>query len=408
MPSLKSLIGAQGTPESAVAPVPPAVPSPFGQQAQQVPNNALPPMQASPTSAPTTVQFAPAQASPTPTPSQSSSFAAALRQRDFSIPDDWSDEQVLDAISQQIDESTRIQDEYRARQASAPSSDPRASRPAPAPAPAPASASQPNTGNALPAQPASGEQPSLVAGTPPKVSEDAHFLAQSQRIYKDANNRWVSSLPEYQRFADEYNQSDAWKQTQALRLINDPNAFVSPIIDERMKSAFDSMQAKISQLEEQLQTRAQREEVTQLESRVSDWIEANSQRLFQNGNPNVLTPFGLQFNKLAQKLESQALASGVGPDINQIRSQTIDLLQVLDVDGATAAPTPANPAVPVPAPQQRQSFMQYAASTPARSPQNRMTEIHPSQQASPQNHVPLGPGRVPSLRSLINQQTSSN
>lgn len=332
-----------------------------------------------------------------------------------------SEDQFLDTIAEQIDNANKILDQTRNQQ-SRPAPQPNQQQPASQYSGQPAQPASPynsapnsvrpesapslpsNNENALPAQPAAGD-PSQAAGAPPKLSETAQFLAQHGQIYQDESGTWKARTSDFQKQADEYNAVAAHRRLQALRLIDDPDEFLSPIVDSRTKSLFDKLQEKIDALEGQLSSRAQQEQMTALEQKFENWIAEREARLFQNGDRSALTPEGEKFNAIAQRLEAKAVAKGETPDPAKIRMEAIEELEWMEsLGGTTPAPeTPAAPQAPAPP---KQSFLQQAANAPPRNPHNRLTEIHPAQQPSVEPHIPLGPGKVPSLRALIESQSN--
>lgn len=331
------------------------------------------------------------------------------------------EDQFLDTIAEQIDNANKILDQARNQQ----------SRPAPQPnqqqpssqysgqpvrpaspynsapnsvRPESASSLPANNENALPAQPAAGD-PSQAAGAPPKLSETAQFLAQHGQIYQDENGTWKARTSDFQKQADEYNAVAAHRRLQALRLIDDPDEFLSPIVESRTKAYIDKLQEKLDALEGQLSSRAQQEQMTALEQKFENWIAQHEARLFQNGDRSALTPEGEKFNAIAQRLEAKAVAKGETPDPAKIRMEAIEELEWMESLGGTAS-APKTPVASQATAPPKQSFLQQAANAPPRNPHNRLTEIHPAQQPSVEPHIPLGPGKVPSLRALIESQSN--
>lgn len=329
------------------------------------------------------------------------------------------EDQFLDTIAEQIDNANKILDQARSQQsrpspqqnsqqsssqysgqysgqpsqpASPYNSAPNSVRPEPAPS---------NSENALPAQPAAGDD-SRAAGNPPKLSETAQFLAQHGQIFQDENGTWRARSSDFQKQADEYNAVAAHRRLQALRLIDDPDEFLSPIVESRTKAYIEKLEEKLQSLESQLSSRAQQEQMTALEQKFESWIAERESRLFQNGDRSSLTPEGEKFNKIAQRLEAKAVAKGETPDPAKIRMEAIEELEWMESLGGTAPQeqAPKSPAPP------KQSFLQQAANAPPRNPHNRLTEIHPAQQPSAEPRIPLGPGKVPSLRALIESQSN--
>ena len=388
--SLRSMLGSTPPPGDAATQAPQAAPS---SQATPQPGQSAPPPAADGS-----------QPAPAPTESQ---IIAAFQKRGFERPEGMSEDQFLDTIAQQIDHANRILDQQKAQQPSAPSnysgqptkpanpynSAPNSARPEPAAQP---------TEHALPAQPAAGET-SQAAGAPPKLSETAQFLAQHGQIYQNESGKWIPRESDFQKHADEYNAITAHRRLQALRLIDDPDEFLSPIVESRTKSYIDKMQEKLDALEAQLSTRAQQEQMTALEQKIESWISQREAQLFEGGDRNSLSPVGQKFNAIAQKLEAKAAARGETPDPAQIRLDTIELMEEMGIAPQEPAVEPAAPQAPTPP---RQSFLQQAANAPPRNPNNRLTEIHPAQQSSAPPPIPLGPGRVASLRALIESQSN--
>lgn len=375
-PSLSSLVAAGGVPQTTITspPTPVNAETPTDTSLQQ-PGAAV----SSPPSVP-------------PTPD--GGLAAQLRERGFDVPNDMSQQQVLDTIAAQIDEANQIRDANSANQTESGKLQTNVD---------PASALHNNT----PAAPAPSQQPTPDLSQPVELSQDARILAQQGLVYQTDDGSWASKNPAFQSFADEHNRLGAWRQAVAMRFMDNPDSFIS----ERLQTAQIPQSQDVQQLQEQVKALTDRlnaEQHATEKAQVSSWVDEHSQQLFINGDRKQLTPYAQRYNAIAKQIDGVSKQAGHQMSRSQLHQKT---LQMLEGIGVTPEPVPPQQpqqqqqVIPQPQqqpPQQPQTFLQGAAQAAPRNTVNRLVE-HPATQPNGVATT-LSRNGFPSLAALVEQQ----
>ena len=373
-PSLQSIVSQNGQAEAASQPAPnaaaqPGDVSPFqNQQASTnsapagdgpaVPQTAVPPPAAAPAGP------------PQPTQQQSHPNVAKMFQDvGFSGLDGMDDRQVIEQISNQLDRANEIIDSQQ-------------------------TANSNTTENALPAQPAPEPATASDAGLKPKLSPEAEAMARQGMIRK-GDKGWEPTHPGLQAFADELNQVEAYRQSMAVTLFDNPEEFANKYIKPSL--GFDGQTSKLQeQIDELKQHLAHQNSVSEQDA-VVNWVDTNANALWEDRGANKLTRYGETYDRLFGSIEARPQSQNLST--LQIHEQVLEAMQIAGITPAAAAPQQPT--------QASQSFMQQVAQTPPRMPENRLTE---HQLASPSRQpngaqVPTGRGGLPNLQSIIAAQT---
>ena len=382
------------------APIAPAVAPPVPQPTSGAPSlNSLVgsvPQQEAPSPAPVT---APSPDIVPQSPDAGGGLATELRSRGFDVPENMTQQQVIDTLAAQIDEANLIRDERQQQPAGVQAEQqPAALSPHADPAAA--------LHNNAPAAPAASQQPTDLS-QPVELSQDARILAQQGLVYQNEDGSWASKNPAFQSFADEHNRLGAWRQAVAMRFMDNPDSF----IQERLQTAQLPQNQDVQALQEQVQALTDRLNAGQKateKAKLSSWVDEHSQSLFVNGDRNQLTPYAQRYNAIAKQIDGVTKQAGQRMSRSQLHQQT---LQMLESTGITPEAVPPQPVAAqphhVPQPQQQQqhqqqTFMQSAAQATPQQPVNRLIE-HPAMQPNGTAPPTSKFGR-PSLAALIEQQ----
>jgi len=286
----------------------------------------------------------------------------------FSGLDGMNDRQTIESIADQLDRANEI---FESQQ----------------------SANRNTTENALPAQPAPEPATASDAGLKPQLSPQAEAMARQGMIRK-GDKGWEPTHPGLQAFADELNQVEAYRQSMAVTLFDNPEEFADKYIKPSL--GFDGQTSKLQEQIDELKQHLAFQQSASQEDAITNWVDTNANALWEDRGANKLTRYGETYDRLFGSISGRPQSQDLSP--LQIHEQVLESMQIAGI-------TPA-----VPAPQQptqaSQSFMQQVAQTPPRMPENRLTE---HQLASPSRQpngaqVPTGRGGLPNLQSIIAAQ----
>jgi hypothetical protein len=399
-PRLASVMAANGIPHPSGQPAVQygtAPPSGTGEAsaAMQAPPSAYPPVQPAPVPVePQREQFAAAQQYQqvdTAQPAESSvsqELTEQFRSRGFTIPDGMTSSEVMDAVSEQLDEANQIRQ--------------RASEGGYRPAPGMQSPQgQPSAAQAVPASQQSVSDRQSQSASPvstKKVSDEAQAVARAGLVTRGENG-WESSNVAFQQFADELNSYEARRQATLAQLADDPDEFIAQRTRQLglpSQSVIDSLYEEVQSLKAQI-----REQSTSSVDREFDsWVDQNQSSLFVNGDRNRLTTYAQKYNEFASHVSD--LASDMGQELTKgdLHRRTLQLMK--SAGQALSPQSSGSPQSSAPQPAPQSPFMQMASETPPRSSHDRLVD-YAAQQPTGSSYVPAGRQGLPSFRGIVNQ-----